>query len=196
VLPAAPFVYAGKFPVDVAAGDVTGDGVPDVSVANATGGYVTLLPGDGMGGLVNPQRRAYGGYGDSAAVADFNGDGRPDFATARPSGDSAGSAYITGDATSPYNFPTTPGALQTTFGGGPWDAFVVKLNPTGTGLVFGTYLGGSNDETGWGIAVDAAGNAYLVGHTFSSNFPTTADALKRRNRNGVRDGFVTKFAEV
>jgi hypothetical protein len=108
--------------------------------------------------------------------------------------DAAGNAYVGGDTNS-TKFPTTAGAFDTTYNGA-YDVFFAELNATGTGLVYGTYLGGSNDETGWGIAVDGAGSAYVVGHTFSPNFPTTADALKRRNRNGVRDGFVTKFAEV
>jgi hypothetical protein len=109
--------------------------------------------------------------------------------------DTAGNAYVTGDTTS-TKFPTTAGAFDTTFNGGTYDVFFAELNATGTGLVYSTYLGGSNDEVGWGIAVDGANSAYIVGHTFSPNFPTTPDALKRRNRNGVRDGFVTKFSEV
>jgi hypothetical protein len=71
--------------------------------------------------------------------------------------DTAGNAYVTGNTNS-TNFPTTAGAFQTALGGGT-DAFVTKVNSTGTGLVYSTYIGGSGDDTGYGIAVDAAGTA-------------------------------------
>ena len=78
--------------------------------------------------------------------------------------DAAGNAYVTG-LTQSTDFPTTPGAFQTTYGGGEFDAFVTKLNPTGTALVYSTYLGGSGYDYGRGIAVDTAGNAYVTGVT-------------------------------
>jgi YVTN family beta-propeller protein len=85
--------------------------------------------------------------------------------------DSSGNAYITGD-TSSSNFPTTIGAFQTSHAGGEQDTFVTKLNPTGSALVYSTYLGGSGDDPGTNIAVDASGQAYVVGYTSSANFPT------------------------
>jgi uncharacterized protein (TIGR03437 family) len=93
--------------------------------------------------------------------------------------DSAGNAYITGYTTS-SDFPTTNGAFQTHFAGGTGnqnngiggDAFVAKLNPSGTALVYSTYLGGYQDEKGGALAVDSAGNAYVGGATLSPNFPT------------------------
>jgi hypothetical protein len=108
--------------------------------------------------------------------------------------DGAGNAYVTGDTNS-AKFPVTADAVQTKFGGDE-DAFFTKLNAGGTGLVYSTYLGGSNGDGGTGVAVDAGGNAYVTGGTASSNFPTTPGALKLRNRNGINDAFVTKFAEV
>src|SRR5262249_38765639 len=72
--------------------------------------------------------------------------------------DGSGNAYVTGDTTS-SNFPTTPGAFQTS-SGGRTDAFVTKLNASGTALVYSTYLGGSGFDLGDGIAVDGSGNAY------------------------------------
>ncbi|HEX5270492.1 MAG TPA: SBBP repeat-containing protein, partial [Gemmataceae bacterium] len=96
--------------------------------------------------------------------------------------DSAGAAYVTG-STASANFPTTAGAFQRTFGGSQpaktfdhfidaGDEFVSKLNPTGSGLVYSTFLGGDDNDEGTSIAVDAAGNAFVSGHTFSTNFPT------------------------
>ena len=76
--------------------------------------------------------------------------------------DGAGSAYVTGDTRS-TDFPTTAGAAQTTHAGGIADAFVTKLDATGSGLVYSTYLGGSGSDTGFGIAVDGAGSAYVTG---------------------------------
>jgi len=109
--------------------------------------------------------------------------------------DSAGNAYVSG-ATASSNFPTTPGAFQTTYGGGSYDAFVSKLNPSGSALIYSTYIGGSGDDGGSGIAVDSAGNAYVSGETHSTNFPTTPSALKTVcnslcAENG--DAFVTRL---
>src|SRR6185369_5049362 len=95
--------------------------------------------------------------------------------------DSAGNAYVTG-GTESRNFPTTPGAFDTTFGGVFFfgDAFVTKLNAAGSALVYSTYLGGTGGDDGRAIALDAAGHAYVVGTasagTTSSDFPTTPGA--------------------
>jgi hypothetical protein len=107
--------------------------------------------------------------------------------------DTAGDAYVTG-ATTSTDFPTTAGAYQTTFGGGAFDAFVTKLNPTGTALVYSTYLGGTEaDDDGTGIAVDSAGNAYVTGYTGSTDFPTTAGAFQTTFGGGSYDAFLTKL---
>ena len=109
--------------------------------------------------------------------------------------DSTGNAFVTGSTTS-VNFPTTPGTFQATFaGGGPGgDVFVTKLNPTGSGLFFSTYLGGSGDDVARGITVDSSGNAYVTGYTGSTNFPATSGAFQTTLAGGVsRDAFVTKL---
>ncbi|PYN28613.1 MAG: cell surface protein, partial [Candidatus Rokuibacteriota bacterium] len=69
---------------------------------------------------------------------------------------------------------------------------MTKLNPTGTGLVYSTYLGGSGVDEGFGIAVDTLGNAYVTGFTSSTNFPTTAGAFQA-TFGGTEDAFVTKL---
>src|ERR1019366_4342171 len=84
--------------------------------------------------------------------------------------DSSGNAYVTG-TTSSTDFPTM-NPLQPTYGGGQWDAFVTKFNPTGSALVYSTYLGGSGNDYGYGIALDGADNAYVTGNTNSTDFPT------------------------
>jgi len=106
--------------------------------------------------------------------------------------DRAGAAYVTG-TTASTNFPTAH-ALQSRYGGGDYfDAFVAKLTPAGNALVYATYLGGSGDDVGHGIAVDGAGAAYVTGETSSVNFPTTANALQPRFGGGSQDAFVTKL---
>jgi hypothetical protein len=119
--------------------------------------------------------------------------------------DTAGNAYVTG-TTNSTNFPVTTNAMQSTFGGGNSDAFVAMINPSRSGaasLVYATYLGGSNGENqggifasgGSGIAVDAAGNTYVTGHTNSNNFPTTPGALREGPLvSGANDAFVVKLA--
>jgi hypothetical protein len=94
--------------------------------------------------------------------------------------DASGAAYVTGFTTS-SDFPTTPGAFQTTYGGF-YDVFVTKLNAVGAGLAYSTYLGGSIDEVGSGIALDIAGTAYVTGDTRSSDFPTTPYAFPPGSR--------------
>src|SRR5439155_8883792 len=105
--------------------------------------------------------------------------------------DSAGNAYVTGSTPS-TDFPTTPGAFQTA-GTVNGIAFVTKLNPTGSGLVYSTYLGGSSGDQAFGIAVDASGNAYVTGLTYSTDFPTTPGAFQTTIPGGHNDAFVTKL---
>ena len=102
--------------------------------------------------------------------------------------DSSGNAYVTG-YTNSTNFPTA-NPLQAVYGG-CGDAFVAKLNPGGSALVYSTYLGGSSDDRGYGIAVDSSGNAYVTGYTDSTNFPT-ANPLQAFS-GGFYDAFVTKI---
>jgi hypothetical protein len=105
---------------------------------------------------------------------------------------SSGEAYVTGETES-TDFPTTPGAFQTTSRGGVGgDAFVSKLNATGTALVYSTYLGGSGSEVGYGIAVDSSGDAYVTGYTDSSDFPITPGAFQTTSAGGP-DVFVAKL---
>jgi beta-propeller repeat-containing protein len=99
--------------------------------------------------------------------------------------DSHGNAYVTGFAGSD-NFPAT-GLLG---GGGAGDVFVTKLNPDGSALVYSTRVGGSNSDAGRSISVDSRGNASVTGITYSSDFPTTANAIQS-SPGGGGDAFVT-----
>ncbi len=102
--------------------------------------------------------------------------------------DASGNAYVTG-FTNSANFPTK-NPFQAALGGGG-DAFVAKLDPTGSALVYSSFLGGTMDDFGNGIAVDSSGNAYATGNTLSTNFPTK-NPLQAAS-GGARDAFVAKL---
>lgn len=116
--------------------------------------------------------------------------------------DAMGNVYVVGQQNSwgngPTPFPTTPGAFQTAF---PWNsgtAFVAKLSPGGSQLVYSTLLGGTSDayySYADGIGIDAQGNAYVTGRTGSRSFPLTPNAFRSQNTGGgnATDAFLTKF---
>jgi hypothetical protein len=119
--------------------------------------------------------------------------------------DQSGNAYVAGTALS-ANFPVSMGAFDTTYNGTdsgnvPYgDAFVTKVNATGATLGFSTYLGGSDEDVAFGIAVDAEGHPVVAGRTESTGFPTTPGAFDTTYNpgdgqpgNGPGDAFVTKL---
>ncbi len=106
--------------------------------------------------------------------------------------DSSGNAYITG-STSSNDFLIANAFQPTLAQSSSADAFVTKLNPTGS-PIYSTYLGGTNSfEAGFGIAADASGNAYVTGNTDSSNFPTLNPIQGFAGGGSQGDAFVTKF---
>lgn len=105
--------------------------------------------------------------------------------------DKNGNAFITGKTTS-ANYPVTNGAYDQSYNGG-FDLFVTKLNSTGTGLIYSTYLGGNLDDFGFAITVDINGNAYVTGWTFSADYPTTNSAYDK-NQHGDSDVLLTKIS--
>jgi len=118
--------------------------------------------------------------------------------------DSTGAAYVTG-ITCSADFPVTAGAYQTSHKGptgacpsyqtGYEDAFVTKFNPVG-GLAFSTYIGGSNSDRGYNIALDSLLNVYIAGQTQSGDYPTTAGAFIPAcpgGAGGCNTGVVTKL---
>jgi hypothetical protein len=108
--------------------------------------------------------------------------------------DSGESAYVTG-STAAADFPTTPGAYDTTINGpSPYvDAYVTKLNPGGSSLAYSSFLGGATDDSAYGIAVDSNGSAYVTGTTGAAGFPTTPGAYDTSSSGG--DSFVTKLSQ-
>ncbi len=124
--------------------------------------------------------------GSALIYSTYLGGSAPDGATGIAL-DIAGNVYITGQ-TSSSNFPTAR-ALQPLLGGGG-DAFITKLDVSGA-LVYSTYLGGSSNDAANGIAVDATGNIYVTGSTYSSNFPVMNPL--RATRKGSQDAFISKL---
>jgi hypothetical protein len=104
--------------------------------------------------------------------------------------DSGGNAYVTG-YTRGLGFTTTPGAFDTNYNGDE-DAFVIKLNPSGNGLVYSTFLGSSDGERAFAVAVDNAGSAYVTGMTFPG-FPLTPGVFNSTFTPGNFICFVTKL---
>ena len=105
----------------------------------------------------------------------------------------SGNAYVAGDAND-ASFPTTTGAFQTTFGGpggSTGDAFITELNSSGSALLYSTFLGGTDEDNAGTVAIDGAGNAYVTGQTFSTNFPVK-NAFQQTLK-GQANAFVTKL---
>ena len=182
------YAYSSNFPV-------TSGAFQTVNGAAATGGtnaFVAKINQTGTGLLYS----TYLGGHVSGAGLGYSGDYGSGIAA-----DSSGNAYVTGQASS-KNFPVTATAFQTvnnatTLGSG--NAFVTKLNSTGTSLLYSTYLGGSGGykgDYGVGIVVDGSNNAYVTGYAVSKNFPVTAGAFQTVNNGaaiGAPNAFVTKL---
>jgi hypothetical protein len=151
------------------------------------GAYDILLNGstDAFAAKLNPS-------GSGLVYSTYLGGTGPDTGTGLDV-DSSGSAYVSGRADS-TDFPTTPGAFDTT-NAGNGDAFVTKLNPSGSALAYSTFLGGGGLDWGLGLAVDEAGDAIVAGETGSGDFPTTAGAADE-TYNGNDDVFLTKLSET
>lgn len=112
--------------------------------------------------------------------------------------DAGGSAYVTGQTDS-TNFPVA-NAFQSTYGGGPSDAFITKVNPMGTGFTYSSYIGGSGQDSGSRVALDAFTSAYISGTTLSTNFPVTAGVFQGKCgtdgtcNGGLSDAFAVKVS--
>jgi uncharacterized protein (TIGR03437 family) len=169
------------------AGDTESSDFPVTAGAAQTtfGGLVSVVGvgsfGDGFVAKFNPS-------GATVLFATYWGGSEPDIAYAIAV-DSTGNAYVAG-ATSSSNFPVTTGAFQTTYAGPAadptdpdGDAFVSKFSPLGA-VVWSTYLGGSQADVAYAIALDAAGNVYIAGTTESPDFPQSGASIPRCRQTG------------
>ena len=170
-----------------------------IAVDDSGNAYLTGVTDSNNFPTANPLQPGFDGLSD-AFVTKLNADGSAIVYSTYLGGsgseigfgivvDDSGNAYVTG-ITDSNNFPTLS-ALQPSFGGGPSDAFVTKLNPDGSALVYSTYLGGNRTEIGFGVAADDSGNAYLSGTTESNNFPTAGPI--QPTFGGASDAYVAKL---
>jgi hypothetical protein len=177
-------------------GDDSGSGITVDSAGNA---YVDGYTGSTDFPTKNPLQAANAGSydafvakidatGSALIYSTYLGGGTSDYASGIAV-DSAGNAYVNG-TTASGDFPTK-NPLQAATGGNE-DTFVAKINPTGSALVYSTYLGGSGNDIGEDIAIDSAGRAYVIGLTDSTDFPTK-NPLQAANAGGSHDAFVAKI---
>ena len=124
--------------------------------------------------------------------------------------DAAGNVYVAGAAGAGDLAGISAGSWQSDYtgdtSGSPQDAFLAKLNPAGTAVLYATYLGGTGRQQGWAVAIDGSGNAYIAGNTTASDFPVTAGAYQTSfgglgplpgtqvYLHSVGDAFVAKFS--
>lgn len=185
-----------------------------IALDSADNIYITGDTGSSNFPTANPFQSSYGGGGTDSFVTKFNAAGSDllfstflggsgnDGASFYGGGiavDSSNSVYVTGYTYS-LNFPTVS-PLQPNPGGGSGgscsadcpDAYAAKFTPAGDALVYSTYLGGNDYDTGNDIAVDALGNAYVTGNAFSNNFPTTPGSLKPTKTDTFDRYFVSKI---
>jgi len=179
------------------------DKVSGIAVDSDGNAYVTGCTYSDDFPLANALQRVFGGPGGNAGdafVAKLNASGSALVYSTYLGGsgwdggsaiavDSVGNAYVTG-GTGSVNFPATNPVQSTN--GDSYDAFVAELSAAGSALVYSTYLGGSRYDSGTGVAVDAAGNAYIAGQTQSSEFPLT-NPLQKGPTAGSRSGFVMRI---
>jgi len=151
-----------------------------------------LLVGPALTTLRGPSNAFVVGFTSAGAAfySTYLGGSGSDFGNAIAV-DSTGDAFVTGSTTS-SNFPVTSGAFQSTLKGGA-DAFVAKIGAPGGALIYSTYLGGSGNDEGNGIAVDKSGAVYITGDTASTDFPLLG-AYQSTYGGGASDAFVTRLA--
>ncbi len=180
------------------ADDDTGNGIALDEDNNA---YVVGKTASASFPLSNALQSTYGGNGDgfisklskegnALVYSTFLG-GDQDDAVSHIALDPVGNAYVIGETNSP-TFPTVK-AVQNARSGG-FDAFVAKVNTTGNKLLYSTFLGGSNEEFGRGIAVSSADNVFVTGKVESANFPI-ANPVQARN-DGLADAFVSRLSDL
>ncbi len=195
------YAYSADFPV-------TAGAIQSTNKAATTAGVDSIIPGyNAFIAKINPSGSAliYSTYLGGSGVTIQNGaEGNEvvygDVAKAL-SVDSAGNAYVAGGAYS-ADFPVTAGAYQTKLKAAQpvtnlsligSNAFVAKLNPAGTNLVYATFVGGSGSDHANAMAIDASGNAYIAGATTSLDFPLTSGAIQSVNKAAITNNAGTAF---
>ncbi|HEX7183823.1 MAG TPA: SBBP repeat-containing protein [Thermoanaerobaculia bacterium] len=162
--------------------------VREFAVTSQTDARVSISLEGGAAALIDDVSLSRVVETPSISYSTYLGGGRADSVTGIVV-DAAGAAYVTGRTASP-DFPTN-GARQPQFGGGPSDAFLAKLDPAGTAILYSSFIGGGGEDAAEGMARDTEGNLYLTGATASANFPTTK--AMQGQLAGIWNAFVTKL---
>jgi gliding motility-associated-like protein len=168
---------SNNYPTTPGCYDNTYNGSADIIVSKLNPTGTTLIGSTYVGGTSSD--------GNSNMVYNYGDDYRGEIVV-----NSNGEPYVVSNTLS-NNFPVTAGAYDNSFNGGQ-DAVVLKMNPTLTSMIFSTYLGGSVNDSGYGIRLNLCGEVYIVGAT-AGNFPTTAGALNTNYLGGTYDGYVSHF---
>lgn len=175
------------------------EGAQKIGVDSAGNAYVTGWTNSADFPTANAFQPAYGGGQFDGWVAKFSAAGTALLYSTYLGGryydqahslvvDANGYAYVTGETNSD-NFPLVNPYQSTDVGTA---TFISKFNPTGSALVYSTFLGGSGGDYGWDIAIDSTGAAYVTGQTYSNNFPVSQGAVQT-TRHGTQDSFVSKL---
>jgi hypothetical protein len=172
--------------VDGAGNAYVAGNTTDASFPGVTASSIQPALGGQQDGFVTKLNAA----GDAIVYSTYLG-GNGDEGCCAVAVDAAGSAYVAGITTGP-TFPGITAASIQSVAGGSFDGFLTKINAAGTAIVYSTFLGGSNADAAEGVAVDAAGNAYVAGLTFSTTFPGVTAASLQPASGGGYDGFVVK----
>ncbi len=169
---------------------VDASGAAYISGSTSSTDYPLVSPIQPLhGGVVDVTITKLSPAGDALVYSSFIGGSDEDWALGVDI-DSAGAAYLTGYALS-LDYPLL-NAVQPAFGGGLLDAFITKINPSGTAIVYSTYLGGASGEHGNDISVDASGAAYVTGQTWSADFPLVSPL--QAALSGPNDAYAAKIA--
>ena len=173
---------------------VTCDGSGNVYLSGETASSNTIATS-------GSHQEIYGGGSYDAFLVKFNSNGERKWCTYYGGGqidygreavvDKSGMIYLSGGSAS-NSAIATPGSYQALYGGGPFDAFLAKFDSNGVRL-WGTYYGGTEDDSGFWVSLDSTGNLYLCGTTNSSNGIATNRACQTSFGGGAMDGFLVKF---
>jgi gliding motility-associated-like protein len=179
---------SNDFPTTTSAYDHTIGGNSDIYVAKLSPSGSSLMASTYVGGDSWDAFNVSNGGAASSLRYNYGDEARGEIVC-----DDQGFVYIAA-CTQSNNFPTTPGAMQTTPGSSQ-DGVVFKMNPALSQLVYSTYLGGNGDDAAYSLKVASDYSVYVVGGTRSSNFPTTAGSLSPGQPGGI-DGFVTHLNDA
>ncbi len=183
--------FSNNYPTTPGSFDVTFNGGGDMVVARLNPTFTTLLASTYVGGTLDDGVNISANFFTQSSLKhNYGDDARGEIIL-----DAAGNVYVA-SCTQSNNFPTTPGAYQTVFGGSQQDGCVFKMPPALNTMTWSTFLGGSGNDACYALGFDAANNVYATGGTTSANFPSTPGVIHPAYMGGLADGFITKISNT